>query len=114
VSPTSPTFGALNDQLTKAHHRIRELEAHETELLAQIRTLCAAIDPTTKVPDHRKAGNMTATIESTAIARTRQPAIGTLRLPLKPAHQACGCALQRWESDGGAVHPAPQSQTYAG
>ena len=48
MSPTSPTFGALNDQLIKAHHRIRELEAHETELLDQIRTLCAAIDPTTK------------------------------------------------------------------
>jgi hypothetical protein len=43
VSPTAPTFGTLNDQLTKAHRRIRELEARETELLAHNRTLCAVI-----------------------------------------------------------------------
>lgn len=43
MSPTSPTFVALNDQLNKAHHRIRELEARETELLVQIRSLCAVI-----------------------------------------------------------------------
>ena len=36
MSPTAPTFVVLNDQLTKAHRRIRELEARETELLAQI------------------------------------------------------------------------------
>jgi hypothetical protein len=41
MSLTSPTFVALNDQLIKAHHRIRELEARETELLAQISILCA-------------------------------------------------------------------------
>jgi hypothetical protein len=45
----------LNNQLNKAHHRIRELEARETELLAQVGTLSAAI------------------------------------------------AVQRWESDGGAI-----------
>jgi hypothetical protein len=43
VSPTAPTFGTLNDQLAKAHRRIRELEARETELLAHNRTLCAVI-----------------------------------------------------------------------
>ena len=43
VSPTSPTFTTLNDQLNKSHRRIRELEARETELLAENRTLCAAI-----------------------------------------------------------------------
>jgi hypothetical protein len=43
MSPTIPTFIALNDQLIKAHHRIRELEAREAELLAQIRSLCAVI-----------------------------------------------------------------------
>jgi len=43
MSPTAPTFGTLNDQLNKAHHRIRELEARETELLAQNRTLSAII-----------------------------------------------------------------------
>jgi hypothetical protein len=55
MSPTSPTFFALNNQLNKAHHRIRELEARETEILAQVRILNAAI------------------------------------------------AVQRWESDGGAI-----------
>ncbi len=43
MSPTTPTFVTLNDQLNKAHHRIRELEARETELLAHIRALCAVI-----------------------------------------------------------------------
>jgi hypothetical protein len=43
VSPTAPTFATLNDELNKAHRRIRELEARETELLAQNRTLCAVI-----------------------------------------------------------------------
>ena len=43
MSPTAPTFATLNDQLTKAHRRIRELEARETELLADNRTLRAAI-----------------------------------------------------------------------
>jgi hypothetical protein len=55
MSPTRPTFTALNDRLNKAHNRIRELEARETELLARVGTLGAAI------------------------------------------------AVQRWESDGGAV-----------
>ena len=43
MSPTPPTFVALNGQLNEAHHRIRELEARETELLAHIRSLCAVI-----------------------------------------------------------------------
>ena len=43
MSPTSPTFNTLNGQLIKAHQRIRELEAGEAELLAQIRILCAVI-----------------------------------------------------------------------
>jgi hypothetical protein len=43
MSPTAPTFVTLNDRLNKAHHRIRELEARETELLAQNRALCAVI-----------------------------------------------------------------------
>jgi hypothetical protein len=55
MSPTTPTFATLNNRLNKAHHRIRELEARETELLGQVKTLSAAI------------------------------------------------ALQRWESDGGAI-----------
>ena len=43
MSPTAPTFATLNDQLNKAHRRIRELQARETALLAQNRTLCAVI-----------------------------------------------------------------------
>jgi hypothetical protein len=55
VSPTAPTFGTLNDQLNKAHHRIRELEARETELLAHNRTLCAVITELTHDDDARAA-----------------------------------------------------------
>ena len=43
MSPTAPTFGTLNDQLAKAHRRIRELQAREAALLAQNRTLCTVI-----------------------------------------------------------------------
>lgn len=43
MSPTAPTIVTLNDQLNKAHRRIRELQARETELLNQNRTLCAVI-----------------------------------------------------------------------
>jgi hypothetical protein len=43
VSPTAPTFVILNDELIKAHRRIRELEARATALLAQNRALCAVI-----------------------------------------------------------------------
>jgi cell division protein FtsB len=50
MSPTSPTFIALNQQLNKAHQRIRELEARETDLLARNRTLCAVIAEFTTSP----------------------------------------------------------------
>ena len=43
MSPTAPTIVRLNDQLNKAHRQIRELQARETELLAQNRNLCAVI-----------------------------------------------------------------------
>jgi hypothetical protein len=55
VSPTSPTFVALNERLNKAHHRIRELEAGEAELLAQIRILCAVITELTHEVHTRSA-----------------------------------------------------------
>jgi hypothetical protein len=45
VSPTTPTFATLNNQLNEAHHRIRELEAREAELCAQISTLGASFTP---------------------------------------------------------------------
>jgi hypothetical protein len=44
VSPTTPAFVTLNERLNKAHRRIRELEARETELVAQNKTLRAVID----------------------------------------------------------------------
>ena len=39
---------------------------------------------------------MTATIESITAAGRRRPAMGTLRLRLKPAHQACGFVQGAW------------------
>ena len=39
---------------------------------------------------------MTATMENIATARKRRPAIGTLRLRLKPAHQTCGFVQGAW------------------
>ncbi len=73
MSPTSPTFVALNDQLNKAHRRIRELEARELELVARIQLLGIGM----------------------------RGAEGRHLAPI---------ALERWESDGGAVYPAPQSR----
>ena len=60
MSPTAPTFVALNDQLNKAHHRIRELEAGEAELLAQIRILCAVITDLTHEVHARSAVELTS------------------------------------------------------
>ena len=60
MSPTAPTFVALNDQLNKAHHRIRELEAREAELLAQIRILCAVITDLTHEDHPRSAVELTS------------------------------------------------------
>ena len=48
-------------------------------------------------PTTTKEGtNMTATMENIATARKRRPAIGTLRLRLKPAHQTCGFVQGAW------------------
>jgi hypothetical protein len=60
VSPTAPTLVTLNDQLNKAHHRIRELEAGEAELLAQIRILCAVITELTQEVHARSAVEVTS------------------------------------------------------
>ena len=43
MSPTTPTFVTLNDRLNKAHRRIRELQARETELLTHNTTLHGVI-----------------------------------------------------------------------
>ncbi len=52
MSPSIPTLRALNSRLNKAHRRIRELEAREAELLAQIEngTLTRLI-PSSLVPE---------------------------------------------------------------
>ena len=60
MSPTAPTFATLNDQLNKAHRRIRELEARETELLAHTRTLRAAITALTHDDHPRTAAGLTS------------------------------------------------------
>jgi len=60
VSPTAPTFATLNDELNKAHRRIRELQAHETELLAQNRTLCAVITELIHEDHPRTAAELTS------------------------------------------------------
>ena len=59
MSPTAPTFATLNDELNKAHRRIRELQARETELLAQNRTLCAVITELIH-EDHPRTAELTS------------------------------------------------------
>ena len=60
MSPTAPTFVTLNDQLNKAHRRIRELEARETELLAHNRALRAVITELTDEDHARTAAELTS------------------------------------------------------
>ena len=63
MSPTAPTFVTLNDRLNKAHRRIRELQARETELLAHNRTLHAVI---TELTDDDHAHRRRTLLESAA------------------------------------------------
>ena len=58
MSPTAPTFVTLNDRLNKAHRRIRELEARETELLVHNRALRAVIEELTNKGDSRAAAEL--------------------------------------------------------
>jgi hypothetical protein len=74
VSPTAPTFGTLNDQLNKAHRRIRELEARETELLAHNRTLRAVITEITHDDDPPPQSRNRPTTTVTAAASAITPA----------------------------------------
>jgi hypothetical protein len=57
VSPTAPTFVALNDRLIRSHNRIRQLEDSEAALLAEIRMLRAVVgeltDQTHRPATHR-------------------------------------------------------------
>lgn len=42
MSPTPPTYAALYSQLAQAHRRIRELEAREADLVADLGLLRCA------------------------------------------------------------------------
>jgi hypothetical protein len=57
VSPTAPTYATLNNQLTKAHSRIRELQARETALAADNRTLRAVLTELTH-DDHPRTAEL--------------------------------------------------------
>ena len=69
MSPTTPTFVTLNDQLNKAHHRIRELQARETELLARNGILHAVITELTHEDHVRTAAELTSSPQPPAICR---------------------------------------------
>jgi hypothetical protein len=90
MSPTAPTVATINDRLNKAHRRIRELEVHQSELLARIGTTYAVSELTDGDARH------VVELVKTCNPATREP----LPSPV---------ALQRWESDGGA-QPAARSQ----
>lgn len=87
MSPTAPTFVTVNDQLNKAHRRIRELEARETELFADNRTLRAAITELTDADHPRITAELTSSSQSQAHAQTPAPAgasgTGTNRIETK-------------------------------
>ena len=57
MSPTAPTYVTLNNQLTKAHSRIRELQARETALAVDNRTLRAVITELTH-DDHPRTAEL--------------------------------------------------------
>jgi hypothetical protein len=96
MSPTAPTFVTLNNQLTKAHRRIRELEARETELVAHNRILCAAIEGLTE--EHpRRAADVTSSLDNGGDGRLNSSD------PLKHSRQRPGRTPQTPKP---AVNPA--------
>ena len=96
MSPTAPTLVTLNDRLNKAHRRIRELQARETELLAQNRTLHAVI---TELTDDDHAG--------TAAELCSSP------LPTSPPHDGSDGRFGIGEHASQRLGPAAQSPTPA-
>jgi hypothetical protein len=95
VSPTAPTLVTLNDQLNKAHRRIRELQARETELLAQNRTLHAVITALTD-KDTRTAAELCSS-----------------PLPTSPPHDGSDGRLGVGEHASQRSDPGTQSPTPA-
>lgn len=57
MSPTAPTLATLNNQLNKAHRRIRELETREAELVAHNTTLGAVIEELTEDRSRLRLGH---------------------------------------------------------
>lgn len=57
MSPTAPTYVTLNNQLTKAYSQIRELQARETALAADNRSLRAVITELTH-DDHPRTAEL--------------------------------------------------------
>lgn len=90
MSPTAPTFVTLNDQLNKAHRRIRELEARATELFADNRTLRAAIIELTDADHPRTAAVLTSSSND--------------------ASDGLGIGDQRGKHTHSRLVPGPQSQ----
>ena len=95
MSPTAPTFVTLNDRLNKAHRRIRELQARETELLAQNRTLHAVITELTD-KDTRTAAELCSS-----------------PLPTSPPHDGSDVRFGIGEHASQRLGPAAQSPTPA-
>ena len=96
MSPTAPTLVTLNDRLNQAHQRIRELQARETELLAQHRTLHAVITELTH-DDHAR----------TAAELCSSP------LPTSPPHDGSDGRFGIGEHASQRLGPAAQSPTPA-
>ena len=103
MSPTAPTFVTLNDRLNKAHRRIRELEARETELLAQNRTLRAVITELTHEDHPRTAADLTSSPDDGSDGRF---GIGD-----QPAATASASVLRRNHRPPRSPAPAPASGT---
>jgi len=95
VSPAAPTFVTLYDLLNKAHRRIRELQARETELLAQNRTLHAVITELTD-KDTRIAAELSSS-----------------PLPTSPPHDGSAVRFGIGEHASQRLGPAAQSPTPA-
>lgn len=103
MSPTAPTIVTLNDQLNKAHRRIRELQARETELLAQNRTLHAVITELTD-EDARTAAELCSSPLPTPSSSDARFGVG------EHASQGLGTAAQS-PTPAKSSAPAPASGT---
>lgn len=114
MSPTSPTFVALNDQLNKAHHRIRELEAGEAELLAQIRILCAVITELTHEVHARSAVELASSTVQTSSPDDGSGGRFSIGDHIDKSHTAQRARPPAAHSQATDSHPAPASTSRIG